>query len=174
MRTFPAFILIAACVATAPALAAYPTDGWTLPMKAAKLTPAQTDAIMRAAGFAKAGRQWKGCDGMSTAMIDDEMIDGGAIRDLNGDGRPEVIVMDEGIACYGNTGVHFTIITPTPTGWKSWHDEVGIPKFLATKGVGGWADIEVGGPGFCFPVQRWNGKAYAVVRQQYEGKPCRR
>jgi hypothetical protein len=174
MRTFPALTLIAASVATAPALAAYPTDGWTLPMKAAKLTPAQTDAIMRAAGFAKAGRQWKGCDGSSTASIDDAALDGGAIRDLNGDGRPEVIVMDEGIACYGNTGVHFTIVTPTPTGWKSWHDEVGIPKFLTTKGVGGWADIEVGGPGFCFPVQRWNGKDYTVIRNQYDGKPCRR
>lgn len=174
MRLSSIFILVAASAAATPASAAYPTDGWTLPMKAATLTPAQKDAIMRAAGFAKAGRQWKGCDGMSDASITDDGIAGAAIRDLNGDGRPEVVVMDEGSACYGNTGFHFTIVTPTPTGWKRWHDAVGIPTFLATKGAGGWADIEVGGPGFCFPVQRWNGRQYTVVRNQYEGKPCRR
>lgn len=174
MRFSLTLTLVAASLAAGPASAAYPTDGWTLPMKAAKLTPAQKDAIMRAAGFARAGGQWKGCDGLSDASIADDGVAGAAIRDLNGDGRPEVIVMDEGGACYGNTGFHFTIVTPTPAGWKRWYDETGIPNFLATRGVGGWADIEVGGPGFCFPVQRWNGRQYAVVRQQYEGKPCRR
>ena len=36
------------------------------------------------------------------------------------------------------------------------------------------ADLEIGGPGFCFPVLRWTGKTFAVHRQHYEGKPCRR
>ena len=53
------------------------------------------------------------------------------------------------------------------------HDETAMPDFLATKGVGGWPDIEMGGPGFCFPVWRWNGKAYALNRFEYEGKPCK-
>jgi len=34
-------------------------------------------------------------------------------------------------------------------------------------------DMSVGGPGFCFPVLRWNGKAYVQNRYQYEGKACR-
>jgi hypothetical protein len=49
-----------------------------------------------------------------------------------------------------------------------------VPRFLATRGKDGWPDLEVGGPGFCFPVQRWNGRAYAQHRMEYEGKPCRR
>ena len=36
----------------------------------------------------------------------------------------------------------------------------------------GWPDIQVGGPGFCFPVLRWNGKEYILNRHEYEGKPC--
>jgi hypothetical protein len=46
-------------------------------------------------------------------------------------------------------------------------------SFLTTKGVGGWPDIEIGGPGFCFPVERWNGKQYVLHRYEYEGKRCR-
>jgi hypothetical protein len=48
----------------------------------------------------------------------------------------------------------------------------GIPEFLRTKGAGGWPDISIGGPGFCFPVARWNGKVYAQHRFEYEGKRC--
>jgi hypothetical protein len=39
--------------------------------------------------------------------------------------------------------------------------------------VGGWPDISVGGPGFCFPVMRWNGRAYVRRRMEYDGKPCK-
>ena len=38
---------------------------------------------------------------------------------------------------------------------------------------GGWPDIQMGGPGFCFPVWRWNGSAYALNRFEYEGKRCK-
>jgi hypothetical protein len=47
------------------------------------------------------------------------------------------------------------------------------PTQLKTKGKDGWPDISVGGPGFCFPVQRWNGKAYELNRFEYEGKRCK-
>ena len=36
-----------------------------------------------------------------------------------------------------------------------------------------WPDISVGGPGFCFPVERWNGKEYKLNRFEYEGKRCK-
>src|SRR3546814_10309317 len=58
-------------------------------------------------------------------------------------------------------------------GWRMMDGGQGIPEFLATKGAGGWPDISIGGPGFCFPVVRWNGKEYAIHRHQYEGKACR-
>lgn len=43
-------------------------------------------------------------------------------------------------------------------------NETGIAEFLPTKGVGGRPDISIGGPGLCFPVQRW----------EYEGEACKR
>jgi hypothetical protein len=49
----------------------------------------------------------------------------------------------------------------------------GIPEFLKTTGVNGWPDVSVGGPGFCFPVERWNGKEYKLQRYEYEGKQCK-
>jgi len=33
-------------------------------------------------------------------------------------------------------------------------------------------DMSIGGPGFCFLVVRWNGKAYVKNRFEYEGKRC--
>jgi hypothetical protein len=50
----------------------------------------------------------------------------------------------------------------------------GIPEFLKTKGVDGWPDVLVGGPGFCFPAERWNGKEYKLHRWEYDGKVCKR
>jgi hypothetical protein len=50
----------------------------------------------------------------------------------------------------------------------------GIASFLKAKGVGGWPDIEVGGPGFCFPVLRWNGSAYKFNRHQMRARPAAR
>ena len=49
----------------------------------------------------------------------------------------------------------------------------GLPQFLKTQGAQGWPDISVGGPGFCFPVQRWNGREYKLQRWEYEGKACK-
>ena len=48
----------------------------------------------------------------------------------------------------------------------------GMATFLRTKGTAGWPDLEIGGPGFCFPVARWDGKEYKFNRWEYEGKRC--
>ena len=49
----------------------------------------------------------------------------------------------------------------------------GISTFLATMSSGGGPDIEISSPGFCFPLERWNSKAYVLNRHQYNGRPCR-
>jgi hypothetical protein len=36
----------------------------------------------------------------------------------------------------------------------------------------GAANLQIIG-GFCFPVERWDGREYALHRFQYEGKPCK-
>ncbi|WP_200937157.1 MULTISPECIES: hypothetical protein [unclassified Phenylobacterium] len=136
--------------AKAPALASVPA--------------ADRTAALRAAGFVSQGGRWLGGEGNCEAVI--EASD---IRDLNGDGRPEVIVTETGTFCYGNTGQGFYIMERTAAGgWRTLFQSQGIPEFLPTKGVGGWPDIVLGGPGFCFPVVRFNGKTYVNHRQQEE------
>lgn len=154
-------------VSSAPPAAAKPA------VKPAVTPPGGDAAIFLAAGFRKQGAQWKsGCDDPGTASYSPGVIE--SRQDLNGDGRPEAIVTEGGTYCFGNTGTGFWLVSQQADGsWKLITNDIGIPEFQKTKGVDGWPDIEIGGPGFCFPVQRWNGKSYVLQRHQYEGKPCR-
>ena len=136
------------------------------------LKTADRTAAFQAAGFKLVGKQWRSCDDPGSMSYTPGQID--AVRDLTGDGLPEAIISEGSTACFGMTGTGFALVSKQANGkWKSVVSETGIPTFLATKGTGGWPDIEVGGPGFCFPVLRWNGKNYVFNRRQYEGKACR-
>lgn len=153
------------------------TKAGTAPSAAASAaqSPAGRDAaIFRAAGFKQTKRGWEsGCDDPSAgASYGAGSIE--QVKDLNGDGRPEAVVIESGSYCYGNTGQAFWLVSQQANGtWKLLYNETGMAEFLATKGVGGWPDISIGGPGFCFPVVRWNGTTYKFNRNAYEGKPCR-
>lgn len=128
--------------------------------------------IMRAAGFKLAGGKWHNdCDdpesGGGPAAIDE-------IRDINGDGRPDAVVTQGGSFCYGNTGGGYFLVSKQANGsWRLITQSIGIATFQKTRGVDGWPDIEIGGPGFCFPLVRWNGTEYKVIGHVYEGKACR-
>lgn len=136
--------------------------------------PTRDRAIFEAAGlrFVPARGQWESGDCGDPPM---GAYDPGAIskvEDMNSDGRSEALVT-EGGACYGNTGMRFWLLSQRPGGqWKVMTDSIAIPEFLATRGADGFPDIQGGGPGFCFPVARWNGREYALNRHEYEGKPC--
>jgi hypothetical protein len=137
--------------------------------QAKPVTPADRTAAMRAAGFVAKGGKWLGGEGNCEAAIDPKDV-----RDLNGDGVSEIIITETGTFCYGNTGQGFYIMQKTPAGaWKTFFQSQGIPEFQATKGVGGWPDIELGGPGFCFPIVRYNGRDYAQFRKKaYQPGAC--
>jgi hypothetical protein len=133
------------------------------------LTDADRLAAFKAAGALQRKVMWVMCaddPNSSGAAID-------AVRDLNGDGHPDAVVTEGGTFCYGHAGTGYRLLSKQADGkWRVMSGGSGIPEFLTMKGVGGWPDISVGGPGFCFPVQRWNGKAYALHRFEYEGKRC--
>ena len=119
--------------------------------------PADREAAFKAAGFPAVRGRHPACDPRSEVQIE--------IRDLNGDGRPDAVVTDSGLECYGSTEQGFVIVTKEASGaWRKLFNSPGIPNFLPTRGAGGWPDIENGGPGFCFPVLRWNGTDYAKLR----------
>lgn len=133
---------------------------------------AEEAAIFKAAGFRKLRGEWHtDCD-QGGAGYEPGAID--TFRDLNGDGRAEALVTEGGTFCYGNTGTGFWLLTKAAGGrWTVLHRSQGIAEFLPTRGVNKMPDISVGGPGFCFPVLRWNGKAYVTHRLEYEGKACK-
>lgn len=141
---------------------------------ATTLSPAERGAVFRAAGFHQdAGRWLSGCGDPGTASYEPGKIE--QVRDVNGDGRLEAIVTEGSTYCYGNTGTSFWLLSRQPNGhWMLLFNETGVATFLPTKGAGGWPDVEIGGPGFCFPIMRWNGRAYARHRFAYQGKPCKR
>lgn len=139
------------------------------------LSEAERVAVFKAAGANQRKGKWIICvppAGAGAPEPEGAVID--SVRDLNGDGRPEAVVSEGGSYCYGFTGVGFQLLSKqSDGGWRVITGDTGMPTFLKTKGVGGWPDISVGGPGFCFPVQRWNGKAYTLNRHEYEGKRCK-
>jgi hypothetical protein len=139
------------------------------------LSDADKVTLFKAAGAVQRKEVWVICEppadsgapASSGATID-------MVRDLNGDGRPEAVVSDSGTYCYGHAGTGFQLLSKQTKGsWKVITVNSGMPEFLKTKGKDGWPDISVGGPGFCFPVERWNGKTYALNRFEYEGKRCK-
>jgi hypothetical protein len=143
-------------------------------MLAAAAPATEQPAIFKAAGFKKAGAAWKSgnCDGAESESYSSGNIE--TYSDLNSDGRPEAVVTEGGAICYGMTGTHFWLLSKQANGsWKLMTEETAMPEFLKTKGASGWPDISLGGPGFCFPVVRWNGKAYINQRNEYEGKACK-
>jgi len=138
--------------------------------------PSSTEqaAIFKAAGFVKKGATWRSGCGLEDPSASYSPGSIAEYRDINGDGRPDALVTEGGTFCYGHTGTGYWLLSRQANGgWKLMNANQGIAGFLKAKGVGGWPDIEVGGPGFCFPVLRWNGSAYRFNRHQYEGKACR-
>lgn len=134
------------------------------------LTETDQQAVFKAAGAVQKKGRW--------LMCADEPNPSGAsietVRDLNGDGRPEAVVTEGGTFCYGHAGMGYQLLSKQTDGrWRVMTGGSGIPQFLKTRGAGNWPDISVGGPGFCFPVERWNGKTYEVNRFEYEGKRCK-
>ena len=147
-------------------LKACPGEGGVRPTAAAPPPPpagtaADKTAAMRAAGFVATRGKYLACDKSQELQIE--------VRDLNGDGRPDAVITDSGTECFGNTGTGYVLVTRDAAGaWRKLFENQGIPDFLTTRGVGGWPDIVNGGPGFCFPVLRWNGSDYATVRWKAE------
>ena len=140
---------------------------------AVSVPAAEQAAIFTAAGFTRRGGKWRtDCDDASTPGYDPGAIE--TYNDLNGDGRPEAVITEGGSFCYGSTETGFYMLSKQTNGrWTKIFQSQGIAEFLPTRGVGRMPDISIGGPGFCFPVVRWNGKTYVQNRYQYEGKVCR-
>jgi len=148
------------------------TLAWLCNAQAGPLPAADEAAAFKAAGFKQHGKVWKACEDPGASYVPGAIAE---VRDLNGDGQPEAIITEGGSFCFGNTGAGYSLVSKQADGkWKLLSQGTGMLTILQTKGKGGWPDLEIGGPGFCFPVERWNGSQYKFHREAYEGKPCKR
>jgi len=83
--------------------------------------------------------------------------------DLNGDGQLEVMTMEFG-SCWGRAGSQMNLYIKDKGGkWQPQFGFPGSPKILTSKNHG-FPDVEVAGPGTCFPVWRYNGKQYDIFK----------
>ena len=86
------------------------------------------------------------------------------VVDLNGDGQPEVFTQLQS-GCYGMAGSQLDLLVKSKDGkWVSQFGFPGMYTILETKHLG-YPDIEIGGPGTCFPVWRWNGTRYDLHKK---------
>ncbi len=86
------------------------------------------------------------------------------VIDLNGDGQPEVFTKHHG-AMFGGAGVSVDLLIKGKNG--KWASQFGFPgdyNILKTKNKG-YPDIEIQGPGSCFPIWRWNGSVYDLHKK---------
>ena len=85
------------------------------------------------------------------------------------------MVNEDGTFCNGASGTRFSLVSKRADGsWRNMLASEGVAEFLQGRGKDGWPDVSIGGPGFCFPVMRWNGVEYAFDRNEYEGRRCTR
>lgn len=87
--------------------------------------------------------------------------------DMNKDGQEELFIGLGSVALYGNIGESYSLYIKDKAGAFQM-DPVfsgsGRPAVLSMKNLG-YPDLLIGGPGFEFPVYRWNGRKYVWHRK---------
>jgi hypothetical protein len=86
-------------------------------------------------------------------------------RDMNSDGRQEVLVIFGNDCTSGMAGSSALLLIRDANG--KLQPNLGFPAATADpmpESNLGYPDLLIGGPGFCFPVWRWNGKEYIGLR----------
>jgi hypothetical protein len=86
--------------------------------------------------------------------------------DLNKDGKEEVFVVFGNTYTSGMTGSSVVLFIKNTTG--SYATNLGFPGTppdLMPTNNKGYPDLLIGGPGFEFPIWRWNGKEYTYFKK---------
>lgn len=123
-----------------------------------KFSPAELKVLYKAAGLTERdGKFFDDCE--QPIQPDTEIVD------LNEDGKPEVFILVSG-SCYGAAGAQLSLIIKDNLG--HWQSNFGFPaggyKLLSAKN-NSYPDIEIEGPGPCFPIWRWNGTQYIIHKR---------
>lgn len=126
------------------------------------LSAAEQRAIFEALDLRLApdGKQFldSSCEMPATMQVD--------YPDLNRDGAPEVLVTYGNTCLSGNTGTSVLLFVKGDGRYRA---NLGFPGAEVTALDAsnlGYRDLLIGGPGFCFPVWRWNGREYEFLRSE--------
>lgn len=88
-------------------------------------------------------------------------------RDMNSDGRQEVLLIFGNTCTSGHAGSSAQLFIRDADGVLQ--SNLGFPAASADPLPvmnQGYPDLLIGGPGFCFPVWRWDGNAYVGLRNE--------
>ena len=91
--------------------------------------------------------------------------------DMNKDGKEEIFIGLGSVALFGNIGESFSLYIRDQAGVYQLEPDFsggGRPTILSVKNLG-YPDLLSGGPGFEFPVYRWNGRKYVLHRKMKGG-----
>jgi hypothetical protein len=90
-----------------------------------------------------------------------------SFSDWNHDGQTEVLVIAGNTCTSGMAGSSAVLFIKDSAG--TYQSNLGFPAASAdpqpTSNLG-YPDLLIGGPGFCFPVWRWDGKEYQYLKQE--------
>lgn len=140
-------------------------DAARSPAVASPMAPAELAASNAIVREATAG-ELKALSGKYFDKDCDQMLDYNAeVVDLNNDGQPEVFTEVHGTCRGGMFGVYMDLYVKGSDGsWQTQFGFPGSPNVLKTT-ANGFPDIEVYGPGGCFPVWGWNGQKYELKQK---------
>lgn len=131
---------------------------------AAPTKTTEQEAIFNAAGFKQTNGTWRGKCSLGHISV---------VKDFNGDGRPDAIILDGGTSCYGTLGIGFHLLTKQTTNkWTRILNSPGEPIFLKSIGRHGWPDLLISTTSKCHQVYSWDGSRFKKTRTEYKGQPC--
>ena len=133
-----------------------------MPMQSGFCQPATYDRDARIVAEATGGWLTSTKGAVFEAACNETLDYEAEVVDLNRDGQPEVFTLIHGFCLGGAAEVQVNLLIKGADG--RWHPQFGFPGLYTVLETGnaGFPDIEIGGPGFCFPVWRWDGAAYAL------------
>lgn len=90
--------------------------------------------------------------------------------DMNKDGNEEIFVVLASVQLFGNAGQTFSLYIKNKKGVYMLQEVTGPGSavILTAKSLG-YHDLLIGGPGFTFPVYKWNGSKYIYHRKMKNG-----
>ncbi len=169
LRLLPPAVLVLLALAWSTAVHADDKAGAALlfAKNPGKLSDAERVEIYKALGL-KVSDDGKTLVDESCAQEVSSEVD---VRDLNGDGVDEVLITYGNSCMSGMAGSSVVLFIKEKSGHYT--SQLGFPGMIAevrkTK-TPGYPDLLIGGPGFCFPVWHWNGKAYVHLRDEPQEK----